>query len=251
MALARALAADPQILVLDEPFSALDVPVRERLYELLRHLHRQFALPVILVTHDRAEVEQLADTVVVIHQGSVVQVGSVQEVFRGPRTPDVARLVGQDNLFWGEIATPPSTSEGAPATAIRLAWLQHTKAGSDAPVPICEGECAWLPLPSKQRALESRQVGGCIYADEISVTRWCGEGQPPQWTAEGAVLWLATLLHVQRLGPSMRLHFHPHDTPGSQMIEVYLNAQQWREVAGETGEIFLLKIAPDALHCFP
>lgn len=251
VALARALAADPQLLVLDEPFSALDVPVRERLYELLRHLHRQFALPVVLVTHDRAEVEQLADTVVVIHQGSVVQVGSVQEVFQGPRTPDVARLVGQGNLFGGEIATPLATEKGAPTSAIRLTWLQHTKAGSDAPVPVSEGECAWLPLPSTQRIAESQQVGGCIYADEISVMRWCGEGHPPQWTAEGAVLWLATLLHVQRLGPSMRLYFHPHDTPGSQMIEVCLNAQQWREIAGATGETFLLKIAPDALHCFP
>ena len=64
VALARALAANPQLLALDEPFSALDVPVRERLYEVLRHLHQQFALPIILVTHDRAEVEQLADMVV-------------------------------------------------------------------------------------------------------------------------------------------------------------------------------------------
>jgi ABC-type sulfate/molybdate transport systems ATPase subunit len=70
--------------VLDEPFSALDVPVRERLYEVLRDLRQQFALPMILVTHDRAEVEQLADTVVVLHQGRVVQLGSVEEVYLAP-----------------------------------------------------------------------------------------------------------------------------------------------------------------------
>ncbi len=251
VALARALAADPQLLVLDEPFSALDVPVRERLYELLRQLHRQFALPVILVTHDRAEVEQLADTVVVLHQGNVVQVGSVQEVFLAPRTPDVARLVGQDNLFGGGLVTPPSTREDAPATAIRLAWLQHAKAGSDAPAPVSEGDCAWLPLPSNQKISESRQVSGCIYADEITVTRWSGADHPPQWTAQGDALWLATLLHVQRLGPSIRLHFHPHNGPASRFIEVDLNAQQWREITGAIGETFLLKIAPEALHCFP
>jgi len=251
VALARALAADPQLLVLDEPFSALDVPVRERLYELLRHLHRQFALPVIVVTHDRAEVEQLADTVVVLHQGSVVQVGSVQEVFLAPRTPDVARLVGQDNLFRGEPATPPPGMAGAPATAIRLTWIQHAKTGSDAPTPAYEGDCAWLPLPSKQRRPECRQVSGCVYADEITVTRWSGESHPPHWTPEGAALWLATLLRVQRLGPSIRLHFHPRDGLASEVIEVCLNAQQWREVAGAIGETFLLKIAPDALHCFP
>ena len=251
VALARALAADPQILVLDEPFSALDVPVRERLYELLLHLHRQFALPVILVTHDRAEVEQLADTVVVLHQGSVVQVGSVQEVFLTPQTPDVARLVGQDNLFGGELTTFPSTTEGTPATAIRLAWLQHAKAGSDAPAPAGEEDCAWLPLPANQKAPGTRQVSGCIYADEITITRWSGEGHLPRWTPEGAVLWLATLLRVQRLGPSIRLLFHPHNGPAARVIEVSLNAQQWREVTGATGETFLLKIAPEALHCFP
>lgn len=251
VALARALAADPQLLVLDEPFSALDVPVRERLYEALRHLCQQFALPVILVTHDRAEVEQLADTVVVLHQGSVAQVGSVQEVFLAPRTPDVARLVGQDNLFRGELATPPSTHEGAPSTAIRLTWWQYAKAGLDVLAPARERECAWLPLPSKQGEPGSHQVSGCIHADEITVTRWSDQGSPPQWTPEGAVLWLATLLHVQRLGPALRLHFHPHGGPASDIIEVYLNAQQWREIAGVAGETFLLKIAPEALRCFP
>jgi ABC-type sulfate/molybdate transport systems ATPase subunit len=251
VALARALAADPQLLVLDEPFSALDVPVRERLYEVLRHLHRQFALPIILVTHDRAEVEQLADTVVVLHRGSVVQVGSVQEVFLAPRTPDVARLVGQDNLFGGEIATPSSTQEGAPPNAIRLEWLRYAKAGLSVPAPAHERECAWLPLPSNRREPGSPQVDGCIHADEITVTRRSDQDCSMRWTPEGAILWPATLLHLQRLGTSLRLHFHPHGGPASDVIEVYLNAQQWREVAGATGDPFLLKIAPEALHCFP
>ena len=251
VALARTLAADPQLLVLDEPFSALDVPVRERLYEVLRHLHRQFALPIILVTHDRAEVEQLADSVVVLHRGSVMQVGSVQEVFLAPRTPDVARLVGQDNLFGGELATPPSTQENAPRRAIRLAWVQHPKAGLDAPIPVREGECAWLPLPSNQSVSELHRISGCIRADEISVTRRPDDGCLPHWTPEGAVLWPATLLQVQRLGTSLHLRFQPHDGPASHIIEASLNTQQWREVAGATGETFLLKIPPEALHCFP
>lgn len=251
VALARALAADPQLLVLDEPFSALDVPVRERLYELLRHLHRQFALPIILVTHDRAEVEQLADTVVVLHQGSVVQMGNVQEVFLAPRTPDVARLVGQDNLFGGQPATPPSTQQGAPSTAIRLEWLQYAKAGADVRAPAREGERAWLPLPLNQIEARPCQVRGCIHADEIAVSRWPDQGYPPLWTPDGAVQWQATLLRVQRLGSSLRLHFHPCWVPSSDIIEVYLNQQQWREIAGTAGEVYLLKITPDALHCFP
>jgi ABC-type sulfate/molybdate transport systems ATPase subunit len=251
VALARALAADPQLLVLDEPFSALDVPVRERLYEVLRHLHQQFALPIILVTHDRAEVEQLADTVVVLHQGSVVQVGSVQKVFLAPRTPDVARLVGQDNLFGGEVATPPPTQEGAPPNAIRLEWLRYARTGLDVPAPAHERECAWLPLPSNHREPRPQQVSGCIHADEITVTCRSDQDRSTPWTPEGAILWPATLLHLQRLGSSLRLHFHPHGGSASDIIEVYLNVQQWREVAGATGDTFLLKIAPEALHCFP
>jgi len=251
VALARALAADPQLLVLDEPFSALDVPVRERLYEVLRHLHQQFALPVILVTHDRAEVEQLADTVVVLHQGSVVQVGNLQEVFLAPRTPDIARLVGQDNLFGGKPATPPSTQEGAPPSAIRLEWLQYAKAGTNVFTPMHEGECGWVPLPPTQMEQEPRQISGCIHADEIIVSRWPDQDYPPLWTSEGAVQWQATLMRVQKLGPSLRLHFHPHWLPASGIIEVYLNQQQWQKIAGAAGEVFFLKIAPDALHCFP
>ena len=251
VALARALAADPQLLVLDEPFSALDVPVRERLYEVLRQLCRQFALPVVLVTHDRAEVEQLADTVVVLHQGNVVQMGNVQEVFLAPHTPDVARLVGQDNLFGGEIAYPSATQNGVPSTAIRLEWLQYAKAGTNAFTHAHEEGDVWLPQPSTQAQQRPRQVFGCIHADEIIVSRWPYLENPPLWTHEGAVQWQATLLRVQRLGSSLRLHFHPHWAPSSGVIEVSLNQQQWREVAGVPGEVFLLKIAPDALHCFP
>ncbi len=251
VALARALAADPQILVLDEPFSALDVPVRERLYEVLRQLHQQFALPILLVTHDRAEVEQLADTVVVLHQGSVMQMGNVQEVFQAPRTPDVARLVGQDNLFGGQLATPPSTQEGGPPSAIRLEWLQYAKAGADVLVHEHEGECAWLPLPSPQLKQGSCAISGCIRADEIIVSRWSNEGTPPLWTPEGYVQWQATLLRVQKLGPTIRLHFHPHGTPASAIIAVYVHQQQWRKIATAAGEVFLLQIAPAALHCFP
>jgi ABC-type sulfate/molybdate transport systems ATPase subunit len=251
VALARALAADPHLLVLDEPFSALDVPVRERLYEVLRHLHQQFALPIILVTHDRAEVEQLADTVLVLHQGSVVQMGNVQEVFLAPRTPDVAQLVGQDNLFGGKLATPPSTQEGVPPTAIRLEWLQYAKAGADVLVHGHEGECAWLPLPSAQMKQGPRPISGCIRADEIVVSRWPDQSRPSLWTPEGHVQWQATLLRVQRLGPSLRLHFHPHGTPVSGIIEVYVHHQQWREIAGGVGTVFLLQISPVAVHCFP
>ena len=251
VALARALAADPELLVLDEPFSALDVPVRERLYELLRDLRQRFALPLILVTHDRAEVEQLADTVVVLHQGHVVQLGSVEEVYRTPSTPEVARLVGQNNLFVGQLAIPPSMQESAPTTAMCLARLQDAKTGTSALTALHERNGGWLPRPSGLSHQEPHQIMGCIRADEIKVSRWSGQDGPLRWTSEGAVQWEAALLRVQRLGSSLRLLFHPEWAAPSGVIEVFLNQQQWREIEGEPGKQFLLEIGPDVLHWFP
>ena len=161
VALARALAADPHLLVLDEPFSALDVPVRERLYEVLRQLHQQFALPILLVTHDRAEVEQLADTVVVLNQGSVMQMGNVQEVFQAPRTPDVARLVGQDNLFGGKLATPPQRQKACLPS--RFAWngcsMQRRKRMSPCMGAMCLASSALKP--ERYRVSPHQRVHTC------------------------------------------------------------------------------------------
>lgn len=93
VALARALIRRPQALLLDEPFSALDNPLRREMRLVLKQIHTEFAIPVILVTHDLLEATTLADTLFIYHGGRIVQRGSPQEIISRPLTAEVADLV--------------------------------------------------------------------------------------------------------------------------------------------------------------
>ncbi len=103
VALARALARRPQLLLLDEPLSALDAPLREQMRRELRHWLQEIAIPTILVTHDRLEALALTDQLLVMHHGRIVQAGPVREVFARPSQAWVARLVGVENVVPGII----------------------------------------------------------------------------------------------------------------------------------------------------
>lgn len=99
VALARALARDPKVLLLDEPFSAVDRMTRESLKEELATLHRALDIPIVLVTHDLEEAQTLADRVCVLHEGTTLQMGAPDEVRLRPANALVARLMGHHNLF--------------------------------------------------------------------------------------------------------------------------------------------------------
>lgn len=101
--LAQALSRSPKLLLLDEPFSALDAPVRDELRRELRQLQHETGLSTVLVTHDPEEAALLASEVMVIVNGSVLQVGTRREVFGTPSSPEVARLLGIANLFSGQV----------------------------------------------------------------------------------------------------------------------------------------------------
>ena len=103
VALARAIAPRPQLLLLDEPLSALDVPTRLQLRGELRGLLKQLALPSIIVTHDWAEALTLGDVIAVMGDGQVLQVGSPQEVFSRPKNADVAQIVGVETVVQGHV----------------------------------------------------------------------------------------------------------------------------------------------------
>ncbi len=103
VALARALARDPQVLLLDEPFSAVDKVTRRKLYLELHSLRRQLAMPIVLVTHDLDEAAMLADEMCVIHQGNSLQQGPVNDVLHRPASVAVARQVDVRNLFAGSL----------------------------------------------------------------------------------------------------------------------------------------------------
>ncbi len=103
VALARALAIEPRVLLLDEPFGALDARVRKDLRQWLRELHRKTGYTTIFVTHDQEEALELADRVVVMNRGTIEQVGSVDQVYERPATPFVFDFLGGTNVITAEI----------------------------------------------------------------------------------------------------------------------------------------------------
>ena len=103
VALARALAVRPKLLLLDEPFGALDAKVRLELRQWLRRLHEQMSVTTILVTHDQEEAFEVADHVVIMHGGVIEQAGSPREVFDEPANPFVMDFLGNVNVFHGRL----------------------------------------------------------------------------------------------------------------------------------------------------
>ncbi len=103
VALARALAPRPKVLLLDEPFGALDAKVRQDLRRWLDELHREIGVTSLLVTHDQDEALELANRIVVMHEGKVEQIGSPDEVYNDPATAFVAGFVGSSNVLHGHV----------------------------------------------------------------------------------------------------------------------------------------------------
>ncbi len=103
VALARALAVEPSVLLLDEPFGALDAKVRQELRRWLRHLHDEIHITSVFVTHDQEEALELANRVVVMNEGKIEQIGSPDEVYNRPATPFVYKFLGNVNLFHGRV----------------------------------------------------------------------------------------------------------------------------------------------------
>ncbi|WP_067137691.1 sulfate/molybdate ABC transporter ATP-binding protein [Microtetraspora malaysiensis] len=106
MALARALAVEPEVLLLDEPFGALDAQVRKELRTWLRRLHDEVHVTTVFVTHDQEEAIEVADTVVVLADGAVEQVGSPSDVYDNPANPFVMRFLGPVTEIGGSLVRP-------------------------------------------------------------------------------------------------------------------------------------------------
>jgi molybdate transport system ATP-binding protein len=134
VALGRALAVDPDLLLLDEPLSALDAPLRRQLREELGVLIREWGKATVVVTHDLAEAYQLADRVVVYEAGRVIQAAPKSELLWQPASESVARLMGLRNLFRGTIvkATPE---------LIQLQWRGYSLEAVNSPAR------SYLPSP--------------------------------------------------------------------------------------------------------
>ncbi|MBI4938135.1 MAG: sulfate ABC transporter ATP-binding protein [Nitrosomonadales bacterium] len=119
IALARALAVEPKILLLDEPFGALDARVRKELRRWLRRLHDELHITSVFVTHDQEEALEVADRVVVMNKGRIEQAGTPDEVYAAPSTPFVYQFIGNVNLFHSRDHAPWSEQHGDAVAYVR------------------------------------------------------------------------------------------------------------------------------------
>ncbi|MBZ0254207.1 MAG: TOBE-like domain-containing protein, partial [Candidatus Methylomirabilis sp.] len=103
VALARALAVEPKVLLLDEPFGALDAKVRRELRDWLRRLHDEIHVTTVFVTHDQEEALEVSDRIVVMNQGRIEQIGTPDEIFHAPATEFVMAFLGAVNFFHGRV----------------------------------------------------------------------------------------------------------------------------------------------------
>ena len=216
IALARALAVEPKVLLLDEPFGALDAKVRKELRRWLRRLHDDLHVTSIFVTHDQEEALEVADRVVLMNQGHVEQIGAPQDVWDHPASPFVYGFLGDVNLFHGR-AHEGAVHIGSDLEGIRLDSPEH-------------------------RDTQNTKAFAYVRPHDLDVQRYVagdGVGDRPRGI-------LATLSHAIVVGPIARLELTrldpaPADNTGdSNIIEAHISAQQFRELGLREGEILVL-----------
>jgi molybdate transport system ATP-binding protein len=150
VAVARALARDPQTLLMDEPFSAVDRVTRQKLYRELAELRRALRMPLVLVTHDLDEAAALADRMCILHRGRTLQTGPPYEVMSRPRDALVARLVDLRNVFEGRVLAHQPEQERTLVT-----WSRYTLELAHAPAYAAGSAVCWA-IPAGSIVLHRR-----------------------------------------------------------------------------------------------
>jgi sulfate transport system ATP-binding protein len=169
IALARALAVEPKVLLLDEPFGALDARVRKELRRWLRRLHEEMHVTSVFVTHDQEEAMEVADRIVVMNQGRIEQDGAPDEVYDHPASPFVLQFLGDVNLFRDGTPTP-GAGAGARTAYVRPHELQVVADAEPGSVPVVFAQA--LTVGPNTR-LEFRRRDDQSYIDvEMSRAEW-------------------------------------------------------------------------------
>ncbi len=207
IALARALAVEPKVLLLDEPFGALDAKVRKELRRWLRRLHDDLHVTSIFVTHDQEEALEVADRVVLMNQGKVEQIGSPQQVWDHPASPFVYGFLGDVNLFHGRAHEGEIQLEGLTLDSPEHSGAQNAKAFA------------------------------YVRPHDIDVQRY----------TPGAQGMVATLDRAIVIGPIARLELLPVENDkqaknpsADSLIEAQMPAQQFRDMGLKEGDTVVL-----------
>ncbi|SNB45133.1 sulfate/molybdate ABC transporter ATP-binding protein [Geobacter sp. DSM 9736] len=186
IALARALAVEPQVLLLDEPFGALDAKVRAELRRWLRQLHDEIHVTSVFVTHDQEEALEVADRVVVMNEGRVEQMGTPDEVYEHPANPFVLNFLGNVNLFHGRVHNGQATLGG-----MTLEAPEHFGA-------------------------ENTPAVGYVRSHDIVVERLPSDDSSLE----------AEVVHIQAVGPSVRVELSLRETTETMEAELTREAYQ-------------------------
>jgi sulfate transport system ATP-binding protein len=161
IALARALAVEPKVLLLDEPFGALDAKVRKELRRWLRRLHDEMHVTSVFVTHDQEEAMEVADRIVVMNEGRIEQQGTPDEVYDHPASPFVLQFLGDVNLFHGRFGHGPGGKDGE-VSYVRPHELQIVEAAEEGSLAVTLAQA--LTVGPNTR-LEFRRVDEAGYVD--------------------------------------------------------------------------------------
>ncbi len=207
IALARALAVEPKVLLLDEPFGALDAKVRKELRRWLRRLHDDLHVTSIFVTHDQEEALEVADRVVLMNRGKIEQVGTPQQVWDHPASPFVYGFLGDVNLFQGR-AHQGEVQIGPVLDGIRIAAPEHA-------------------------AVQDSSALAYVRPHDVQVERY----------KAGASGIVATLERVIVIGPMARLELLRTETTGNvaaDLVEAQMTAEEYKSLGIAEGDKLVL-----------
>ena len=227
VALARALVGTPDLLLLDEPFSAIDPEARPALRRTLAELLRQRGRPVVLVTHDASDARLLGDQVGVLDNGRLLQTGPAPTVFERPADLRTARLTGVDNLWPLDVLEVTPTAKG---DLLRLGLQGHT---------LLE----WRGLaPIQPDILAARRCTVAVRAENLQVLSRQSPPEPDSLDLD------AVLIDARCEGPLWRLHC---TLPGELQAQAFALPAAWRAMPLQTGDRLLLRLRQQDMHLLP
>ena len=238
VALARALAREPRVLLLDEPFSAVDQVTRQVLYREISELKQSMGVPIIMVTHDLDEARLLCDQMAVMDGGVLLQKGAPERIYQGPRNERVAELVGIQNRFTGVFESRLDDGHAV------LRWGSHEHA-------------ARLRIPDKGRVEPGQTVNWVIPPDAIELLpvtaapphgHESGSGSPVLDT--GQACWPARVLELRSLG-EIRMCRLRLETPQPQEIVLNFSALNFPEIELRPESMLGLAFDPARIHVMP
>ena len=214
------------VLLLDEPFSAVDAPTRQSLYRELAAWRQQVAVPMLLVTHDLQEARRLADRVVIVDAGQTLQAGPPDKVFASPRNARVAELVGIQNHFHGRFHKD------------RSGWARLEWQGAQGSVD--------LQVVDKGRIDDDTPVTWVLNGESVDVLPDSAQAQE----AGDPNLLRCRLQEVLPLGDISLCTLVPERLP-DQRIMLNLTGRLLRRMVAQTGQPVCLRLNPQALHIMP